>query len=355
MKIALSYTYSAFLRNDYLEQTLAALGHTVFFVGPPADGRPGYGLHPRLGDLLRRLPEPPDLFLCIDPSNRYFPLGVEELEIPTVCWLGDIHLGAWRKEVAKFFDLVLLPHADYLPAYRQVVGHDQVEWLPLYLSPRVAEVPGLARVYEVGFVGNTAPAHRATPRARRLELLRAHFRMNEQMTLRTPAQMSEIYSQSKLVFNNTINGDLNLRLFEGAACGALLLTDATANGLPDCFEVGRELVVYQDDQDLLDKVRHYLAHAEERQRIATAGQRRTLTDHTYAARATTLLTRLAQPIAARAPMRTATPTARYQSLRRILVHLHALDTLLDEARSRGRNPLQRAVDIFPCLVRRLFR
>lgn len=353
LNIAISYPYSSFLKNDYLEHALSEQGHQLFFVGAPAGGRAGYSQRAKISETLANLPVPPDLFLCIDPSDRYFPTGVEELDIPTVCWLGDIHLGTWRQEVAKFFDLLFLPHLDYLERYRKVVGHHQVEWLPLYVSPRVQPLVHAQRVYEVGFVGNIASAHRTTARSRRIELLRTTFRMNDLSHYYSHDELGQVYSRSKIVFNNTINGDLNLRLFEGTACGALVLTDSVANGLEQCFTVGQELVVYQDDADLIDKIRYYLAHEDERISIADAGRQRTLHSHTYAARAQTLMQRLGQPIERVAPMRTAAPTDRYHALRKIYTHMHALDPLLDEARSSRRNPLQRAADILPCLLRRL--
>ena len=34
----------------------------------------------------------------------------------------------------------------------------------------------------------------------------------------------------------------------------------------------------------MEKIRHFLEHDEERRRIAAAGQRRTLTEHTYGRR-----------------------------------------------------------------------
>jgi spore maturation protein CgeB len=42
----------------------------------------------------------------------------------------------------------------------------------------------------------------------------------------------------------------------------------------ELFEIGRELITHGDDADLLDKIGYYLAHEEERVRIAAAGQRR---------------------------------------------------------------------------------
>ena len=75
----------------------------------------------------------------------------------------------------------------------------------------------------------------------------------------------------------------NMRLYEATGVGSLLLTDEGSN-LTDLFEPGREVVTYADVGDLVEKTRHYLAHEDERQAIAAAGQARTLRDHTYEVR-----------------------------------------------------------------------
>jgi hypothetical protein len=75
----------------------------------------------------------------------------------------------------------------------------------------------------------------------------------------------------------------NMRLFEATGVGALLVTESAPN-LGELFEPGTEVVTYVDDAELAEKLRHYLAHPDERRRIAAAGQRRALRDHTYARR-----------------------------------------------------------------------
>jgi len=72
----------------------------------------------------------------------------------------------------------------------------------------------------------------------------------------------------------------NMRLYEATGVGTLLLTDQKKN-LGEIFDVGREVVAYTDTNDCLEKIRYYLAHEDERQAIAAAGQQRTLNEHTY--------------------------------------------------------------------------
>jgi spore maturation protein CgeB len=96
--------------------------------------------------------------------------------------------------------------------------------------------------------------------------------------------MYRVLAQSRIAINR--HGDFaggsaaNMRMFEATGVGALLMTESATN-LPDFFEPGREVVAYDGVDDLVHKVRHFLHHDNERHRIAAAGQRRTLTEHTY--------------------------------------------------------------------------
>ena len=96
--------------------------------------------------------------------------------------------------------------------------------------------------------------------------------------------MYRVLARSRIVVNR--HGDIaedyanNMRLFEATGMGALLMTEAARN-LPGLFEPGVEVVTYDGLDDLVDKVRHYAAHEDERKAIAAAGRRRTLADHTY--------------------------------------------------------------------------
>jgi spore maturation protein CgeB len=104
--------------------------------------------------------------------------------------------------------------------------------------------------------------------------------------------MYQILGETKIIINRHIsaaeNYANNMRLFESTGMGALLITDEKQN-LNDLFTVGTEVMAYRDVDDLAEKIRYYLSHETERERIAAAGQRRTLTDHTYQKRMGELL------------------------------------------------------------------
>ena len=95
-------------------------------------------------------------------------------------------------------------------------------------------------------------------------------------------EMARTYSASRLVFNRSVRNDVNMRVFEAVACGSLLMTnDLADNGQAELFRDGVHLATYRDADELLDKVRFYLAREESRERIAAAGRAEALAKHTY--------------------------------------------------------------------------
>jgi spore maturation protein CgeB len=96
--------------------------------------------------------------------------------------------------------------------------------------------------------------------------------------------MYKVLAQSKIVLNRHISASCgyanNMRLYEATGMGTMLITDKKKN-LNDLFEVEKEVVDYESAKDLRDKIYYYLKNDKERERIAEAGQKRTLSEHTY--------------------------------------------------------------------------
>ena len=84
---------------------------------------------------------------------------------------------------------------------------------------------------------------------------------------------------------------LRLREFEAPMSGALYLTEDQPE-LAEYFEPGREVLTYADRDELLAKVRYYLGHSEQAERIRRAALERARRDHTWQHRFRQLFTAL---------------------------------------------------------------
>lgn len=145
---------------------------------------------------------------------------------------------------------------------------------------------GLERVHDVVFVGQAygqRPAIVAKLREAGINVL-AFGRGWPGAKRISQSGFIKLYNQSKIVFNThtTPKPDLiamNARDFEAAACGSLIVTQDIPE-VRECFEVGREAVVYKDIEEAVEKIKYYLEHEQEREVIVRAGHERVLREHT---------------------------------------------------------------------------
>lgn len=104
--------------------------------------------------------------------------------------------------------------------------------------------------------------------------------------------MYNILYNSKISINRHINvaenNANNMRLYESTGVGSMLISDYKDN-LHELFEIGKEIETYKTKEELLEKINYYLKHDDEREKIAKAGQLRTLSEHTYEIRMKELL------------------------------------------------------------------
>lgn len=205
------------------------------------------------------------------------------------------------------YDLVLssLPH--FVRRFRD--RGVRSELLPLAFEPSVRQsLPATERDVDLSFVGSVGAAHGAgsqlldvVARAVPLQLWTAEanvLAMPPRLQRRRVGEawgldMYRVLGRSKVTVNRHIDiaGDFanNLRLFEATGMGACLLTDDKRN-LRDLFDPGVEVVTYSDADDCVAKAKWLIEDDDARNQIAAAGQKRTLSEHTYADRVRTLIT-----------------------------------------------------------------
>lgn len=90
---------------------------------------------------------------------------------------------------------------------------------------------------------------------------------------KSATEMPKIFHLSKINLNFTskpIRTGLPLRLWDILGAGGFVLTNFQSE-IPEYFEVGKELDIYASEEELIEKIRYYLEHEEERQTIARNG------------------------------------------------------------------------------------
>ena len=102
-------------------------------------------------------------------------------------------------------------------------------------------------------------------------------------------EMVKLFSRSKITLGiGTVGDSANVvcikgRDFEVPMSGGFYLTQYNPD-LEEFYETGKEIVCYESPDDLLEKIRHYLAHPQEAEEIRQAGLRRARQEHTWMGR-----------------------------------------------------------------------
>jgi spore maturation protein CgeB len=109
-------------------------------------------------------------------------------------------------------------------------------------------------------------------------------------------EMIQMYSRSKINIGFSCCGNthkknkilqVRLRDFEvPMSCGFYMVE--YMKELEEFFDIGKEIVCYQNKKDLVDKIKYYLKHENERKKISNAGYQRCLKEHTWHKRFTSV-------------------------------------------------------------------
>jgi len=103
-------------------------------------------------------------------------------------------------------------------------------------------------------------------------------------------ELIQMYGRSKINLGFSSCGDthktgerilqVRLRDFEVPMSGGFYMVEHMEE-LAEFFNIGKEIVCYTDKEDLAEKIKYYLKHDDERERIRKAGHERCLRDHSW--------------------------------------------------------------------------
>jgi len=93
---------------------------------------------------------------------------------------------------------------------------------------------------------------------------------------------SKFLCEGLMVLQNSRWGEITRRIFEGMACGKLVLTDRLSPNkhFEDLFKDRQEIIYYDNMVDCLNKINFYNKNKDLRETIAKQGQEKVLNNHT---------------------------------------------------------------------------
>ncbi len=270
---------------------------------------------------------PIDLLFTYFYDACVFPEAIDEIKalgIVTVNWYCN---GSYQlylvSEIAPHYDWCLVPEKFRLPDYEAMGAR------PLYCqeaaNPDIYKPYDLPQEFDVAFVGQ-AYGERPEYISRLLQagltphvwgagwerfaapsLVRRLWRGGRRALRRTgPAPVSlpahllggplpdtdlvKMYSRAKINLGFSTCGEthlsgerivqVRLRDFEVPMSGGFYLVEYMEE-LEEFYAIGREIACYDGPEDLVAKIRYYLTHDSERERVRQAGRARCLRDHTW--------------------------------------------------------------------------
>ncbi|WP_035076728.1 CgeB family protein [Maridesulfovibrio zosterae] len=252
---------------------LEKLGYSVFEVPHHPD------IFCNLQELLKKNKFTPDLVLQVENLGRRTLIqGLEDFDCPTVFWATDPHLNMhWHNSYTKLFDQVLSTQKSIIPSFK-AEGLSDVRWLPRFAYDMAAP-PVADRKNDIAFVGRLSDQRPG--RKWMIDFIKnlagdRPFPVEQSLS---HSDMLALYQDTKIIPNESILGEVNFRLFEGASCGCLLLTQDLGVEQASLFEPGREIDTYADVVELEEKLKLYLGNDSLIQAMGQAAYERVQSEH----------------------------------------------------------------------------
>lgn len=256
--------------------------------------------------------EHPDAMFCVlfgDELDQDVIRSISGTQTTTIAWFSDDH---WRFENysrhwAPCFNWSVTTANSALPKYARL-GYRNViksQWACNHHQYKRLDLP---LRYDVTFVG--------LPHGERPDLVR--YIRNAGIDIRVwglgwesgrvdQTDLIRIFNQSRinLNFSNAsskprfqrwlrFEPQIKARNFEIPGTGGFQLS-GRADDIDAYYVPDREIVLFGDRRELVERIRHYLSHEDERAHVAEAGYQRTKRDHTYDRRLSEIFTTAGLP------------------------------------------------------------
>ena len=197
---------------------------------------------------------------------------------------------------AQLADLVILPDCLSRYQYRQL-DINALTTFSLYDKDFYSKNDGIGKSIDVSFVGNLKQSNRKAY----IDYLKTNgiavetFGVGSDNGFVSNQEMVEVFNKSKINLSFTMTSDRRNyvinppaiservkqskgRPSEIALSGGFILSE-NAPGIEEMYSIGQQMDVFKTKEDLLEKIRYYLANEQKREEISAAGYQRALNDY----------------------------------------------------------------------------
>jgi len=276
-------------------------------------------MNERLMELVKK--EKPDLSIFSLYRDEFIPEVLDDIKgyTKSLCYFWD---DQWRINYAvrwaPHFTYISTPDFDGIKKWK-VRGFNNVIYSPFGCNHYLWKKNDLPKIYDVSFVGMYHPHREWIIKGLKRAGINVYVvSANWGNGYVSYEEIINIFNRSKINLNlsNTISLDIRYlfssvrafrnamsvvkrsdvksceqikgRHFEIPSCGGFQLS-YYVEGLEHCYEIGKEIAIYTNIDDLVEKTRYYLSHDNERKKIADAGYKRAINEHTYEKRVKDIL------------------------------------------------------------------
>jgi spore maturation protein CgeB len=233
-----------------------------------------------------------------------------------VQWYIDPVIPGWLPAFARVSDIFFTMSEGLVEEFKKI-GAKHVFYLSQAFEPSFFGVNKITeadrKIYgaDVTFVGNLGSKQQYLPRRKYLEgIIAAGFKL-KWWGPRLPRKFSTVplivgklgrayggkfiwgkeYAKAALLskiflaFDSMphIRKSMSARMYTAVGCGAFYMC-RHVDGIEEMLEPGKEIVTFQSGEEMIDMIRYYIKEDTLRTKIAEAGKKRVLKEHTYEVR-----------------------------------------------------------------------
>ncbi len=267
--------------NGNIDLELQELGNEVISISLKKTG-----IYSAL-ELLSQCSKQPDFFIQReDLAHKIIFHDIHKLPCRSAFWSIDTHLNyVWQMHYGALFDVFLTPHKSFIERLNKEWLHPNMHRLAQNGHARPF-IPHSKRQHKINFVGRLEGTRPQRERIAEFLLKNYDVKIISNIYF-TP--MMDLYANTCIIPNESIANEVNFRILEGASCGSCVISPNVGQDQDILFEPGKEILIYNNMDELQGHIEHCLADPSFCEQIGFAAWQRVQQEHSKQHRAIQLL------------------------------------------------------------------